>query len=80
MISYHKIKIEIEQLIKKFFNEKTIYNIKKNKLNGITKTFFNKSKQIFQTRKNQEFNKTLFNLKNKTNIKLLNTTKETEYA
>ena len=35
----------------------------KYEVNGLTRTFLNKSKQICQTRKNQEFHKTIFNLK-----------------
>ena len=68
-----KIKrIEIEQVIKKCFNEKeNLPHNLKYEINGLTRTFINKSKQICKTRKNQEFHKILFGLKNKTNMKIV---------
>ena len=65
-------KIEIEQVIKKCFNEKeSLPHNLKYEITGLTRTFINKSKQICKTRKNQKFHKTLFNLKNKTNMKIV---------
>ena len=47
------------------------YNLKY-EVNGLTRTFLNKNKLICQTMKNQQFYKTLINLKIKTNINIVN--------
>ena len=59
-------------MVKRCFDEKENlpYNLKY-EINGITRTFLNRGKQICQAKKNQEFHKTLWNIKNKTDIKVV---------
>ena len=71
-IDSDKVKIQVESLVKKCFNEKeNLPHNLKIELNGITRSFIIRAKQIYQTNQNTAFNKTLCNLRNNKSIKIV---------
>ena len=65
-IDSDNVKIQVESLIKRCFNEKeNLSHNLKFELNGITRNFINRAKQICQTKQNAAFHETLCNLRNK---------------